>query len=213
MTVLLACGRTVSKHVLPRSQLLTRLATINQSLRVSSTDGRDSISNQSQRVTTRFALPIRTYATAGKPVGQPKAHTGRTPAKRTTTKKTTATTTPKKAAPKRAAAAKPKPKPKRTAKAKAKPKTKPKKRVLSANGQARKQATERTALRKKALLHAAPKQLPASAWAVCFVEHAPKKGEQVTIDGGSAKRASQAFKSLSPEEHEVCQLSLFASMC
>lgn len=204
MTVLLACARTVSKQPLPRSQLLTRLATTNPSLRVSSADGRDRIPNQPRGVTSRCALPIRTYATAGKPVGRPKAHTGRTPAKRTTIKKTTATTTPKKAAPKRAAVAKPKAKPKGAAKAKAKPKARPKKRVLTAQGQARKESAERTALKKKALLHAAPKQLPASAWAVCFVEHAPKKGEPVTIDGGSAKRASQAFKNLSAEEHEVC---------
>ena len=207
MTVLLACGRAVPKQLLPRPQLLTRLATTNPSLRVSSADGRDSISNQPCSVTSRFVLPIRSYATAGKPVGRPKAHTGRAPAKRTTTKKTTATTTPKKAAPKRAAAAKPKAKPKRAAKAKAKPKAKPRKRVLTARGQARKESAGRNALKNKALLHAAPKQLPASAWQVCFAEHAPKKGESVTIDGSSAKRASRAFKTMSPEEHEVCPTS------
>ncbi len=210
MTVLLSCGRTASKQLLPRSQLLTRLATTHQSLRVSSANGRDSISELPQNATKRFStvsLPIRTYATAATPVGRPKAHTGRTNAKRTTTKKSVATTTTRKPAPKRNAAAKPKAKPKTKVKAKAKPRAKPKKRALSANGQARKEATERTALRKKALLNQSPKQLPASAWSVCFSEHAPKKGERVTLDGSSAKRASQVFKNMTPEEHEVCQSS------
>ena len=51
-----------------------------------------------------------------------------------------------------------------------------------------------------------PKRLPETAWAVCFAENAPKKGEGITLDGAAAKRASTAYKNLSAEEREVHSL-------
>jgi hypothetical protein len=55
-----------------------------------------------------------------------------------------------------------------------------------------------------------PKNLPATAWTVCFVEHAPKKGETAGIDSGFAKRAAQAYRNMSPEEHEVSYILCLA---
>lgn len=203
MAVLPSCGRALSKSLIPRSgHLLTRLTTAYPTIRVSSTNGRDSSSDPSQTSLPRSfvtRLPIRTYATAtGRPVGRPKAHTGRTAAKRTTT--TTKSAGTKTAAPKKAAA---KSKPKKTVKAKAKPKAKLKKRALTEAGVARKEAIERVELRKKALLTGHPKRLPDTAWKVIFVENAPKKGSNFSLEGSHAKAASQVFQNLSLEEREV----------
>lgn len=207
MTVLLSSGRTLSKTLLPRSgPLLTRLASSHPTLRVSVVNGRETSSQSSQAAATQstsFSLPIRTYATVqNKPVGRPKAHTGRTTAKRTTTRSTTA----KKAAPKKAAK-KPAAK-KAKAKAKPKPKAKPKKREPTAASLARQEKKERTELKKRALLTGAPKQLPATAWAVCFTENGPKKGEMVDRSGTAAKRAAQVYRNVSLEEREVCSTLL-----
>ena len=210
MTVLLPCGRTLSKQLLPRSALLTRLATTHPSSRVSHSSGRDPTSDQSQNAVTRsiaFSPPIRTYATAAKPAGRPKAHTGRTTTKTKTPKKTITKKTAAKPGVKKAA-----PKKKKKVKAKAKPVPKTKKPV-SAAALARRQATERTGLKKKALLNEAPKTLPATAWAVCFVEHAPKKGEVTGLSSEHAKRASQAYKGMSAAEHEVRLSSILIGIC
>jgi hypothetical protein len=203
MTVLLPSGRILSRNLVPRSgPLLTRLTSTHQDTRVSIAKAREYSSASAQGPSTQprtFSLPIRTYATVeSKPVGRPKAHTGRTTAKRTTT-----------AAPKKKAAAKKKPaakKAKPKAKAKAKPKPKPKKKVSkqpTAATLARRERKEVSDLKKKALLTGAPKGLPDTAWAVCFVENGPKKGEAVDKSGTTAKRAAQVYRNLSAEEREV----------
>jgi hypothetical protein len=137
---------------------------------------------------------VRTFADGkpGRPGGRPKAHTGRTTAKRTT-----------KSTPTKKAAAKPKPAPKSKKKAKAKPKPKPKKKELSATAKKRMEAKERSELRKTALLTGAPKALPNNAWTLYFVAHGPKKGQPVDRSGSAVKAAAQAYKNISADEREV----------
>lgn len=204
MAVLPTCGRALSKSLLPRSgQVLTRLSTAYPTTRVSSTNGHNSSSEPSQTTLSRsfiVALPIRNYATAtGRPAGRPKAHTGRTPAKRTTTT-TKKASGAKTAAPKKAAA---KAKPKTKAKVKAKPKAKPRKREPSKTAIARKESSDRSELKKKALLTGQPKRLPDTAWTVLFVEHGPKKGTALDAGGTTSKATSQIYRNLSLEEREV----------
>lgn len=209
MTVLLPSSRTLSKQLLPRSsQLLTRLASTNSFTRVSFPQNRKSTSKDAQYESSRVSNIVqqcRTFAdAAARPAGRPKAHTGRTTTKRTTKKATgTRKASTTKAKPKKKAKAKPKPK--------AKPKAKPKTRVLSERGVARKEARERTALRKTALLNEAPKRLPDTAWQVCFLQHSPKKGER--LSGSGARTAAQEYRNMSLEEREVRQFRAHARQC
>merc|ERR1712230_113853 len=126
-----------------------------------------------------FSKHARTYATASpKPASRPKAHTGRTPAKRTATKKKTAKPSKKKAA------------------KKSKPKTRAKK-APSKTSIAQKARKAQLDLRAKALLDE-PKQLPSTAYMLVLVEESKNGGP---IKSRSAS-ASQRYKSLSPEERE-----------
>lgn len=207
MTVLIPCSRTLSglKVLPPSSHILTRLTSTNSRLRVPQSPSSNRSSTRPQCASTTLSTAfqqVRTFADGkpGRPVGRPKAHTGRTPAKRTTTATKKAAAKPKpKATPK------PKPKPKRKAKAAPKPKPKPKKRELSVTAKKRQEAKERTELKQQALLTGAPKALPDNAWTVFFVEKGPKKGEAVDKTGSRAKSAGQEYRTMSAEEREVRQ--------
>ena len=205
MTVLIPCSRTLSGlKVLPRSShALTRLISTNSNLRVSQPENTNKASTRPQCTSTSLSprfQQVRTFADGkpGRPAGRPKAHTGRTAAKRTTTKKAAVKPKPKskaKATPAKKAKAKPKPK------VKAKPK--PRKRELSATAKKLKEQKERSELKKQALLTGSPKALPYSAWTVFFVEKGPKKGEAVDKTGNRVKAAGQEYRNMSSEEREV----------
>ena len=203
MTVLIPCSRTASRQLISStSRLLTRQAIPSVTLRVRSIHTTVFIRPNRSTHTVPRALSIRStrsYATEGaaKPRGRPKAHTGREPAKRkpVAKKQPTAADAPAKknaGRPKKATKAKSKPK----------PKPKPKKTTLSVTAQKKQASQAQKALREKALLHP-PKKLPETAWTVLFVENAPKKGSGGNV-ASSAKGASEQYKNLSPEEHEVC---------
>lgn len=138
-------------------------------------------------------MTARSYATASgtRAAGRPKAHTGRTTAKKTTTKRAAKTTPRKKAT--------------KTSKKKPGTKTKPKatarkvKKPLSKTALKRAESTKLKDLKAAALLNE-PKALPASAWSVLFVESAVKGSP---INGAPAKAAAQKFRNLTPEEKEV----------
>lgn len=192
MTVIIPPVRNLSQSLLSRSHLLAR-ASLSSSplLRVTCkyTAG-NACPNTSQSFLLDSALPLRprSYATTSstRPIGRPKAHTGRTAAKRTTPGASSGTS---KSRSKKAG---------RKAKAK-KPKPKPKKRPVSKTAQKKAEAQKSRDLREKALLKP-PKKLPETAWTVLFSENAVKGSP---VSGDAAKSAAQKYRNLSPEELEV----------
>lgn len=215
MTIVLPLHRALSTKFAGRSfNVVTRLGYNPWLARVDHpsehNDGRSSLSrSQLSRI---YSIPARTYATtaasttttaARKPAGRPKAHTGRTPAKRTTK----AAAAPKKPGPKTAAGkarlgAKPKAK-KAKATPKPKPKTQPKRAVKKAPSKSalnKERIAKDRALKETALLNP-PKQLPAQPWQIYQIETQKKTNVSVVE---AAKAASASWKNLTPEEKEVC---------
>ncbi|KAJ9498009.1 hypothetical protein H2202_006612 [Exophiala xenobiotica] len=189
MVVLLSSRPLVSRLLARSTRTFTRRSAVKPIPRVSfHCSGTKEQSNNGSAWLDLAASSkhARTYATeSSKPASRPKAHTGRTPAKRTATTKTT-TPTKKKTA---------KPKKKKVAK-KPKPKTRAKKAPTKASI-ARDARKSRSDLRAKALLDE-PKQLPRTAYMLILVEESQKAGG---IKTGSPS-ASQRYRSLSPEERE-----------
>ncbi|ETN36242.1 uncharacterized protein HMPREF1541_08519 [Cyphellophora europaea CBS 101466] len=193
MTVIVSCSRTLSKQLPFRSGVLTRLISTNSTSRVARPQTECTTSQQNGGRSHVFTQPygsLRGYATTNKPAGRPKAHTGRTPAKRTT--KTTTTTANRK--PK----AKPKAKPKKKA-AKPKPKVRKAKKPPSASALKRDAREKRKEVKAKALLDQEPKQLPEQAWQL-YVSQRSTKGQQAT---SAIKSISDGYKNLRPEEREA----------
>jgi len=210
MTILVPVHRALSTKLAGRSfKVVSRLGYHPWSARVNqSSDHHEPKSTSSQARVGRICfISTRTYATtaAGKPASRPKAHTGRTPAKRTSKAATTDKPGPKTPEGKAKVGAKPKAK---TTKAKAKPKPKPtpkpKKPVKKAPSQSalnKERVTKEKALKEAALLDS-PKLLPAATWPVFFAESmgVPHDKRDTTR---MAQDASQKFKDLRPEEKEV----------
>ncbi|RMZ88256.1 hypothetical protein DV736_g4511, partial [Chaetothyriales sp. CBS 134916] len=73
---------------------------------------------------------------------------------------------------------------------------------LSEGAKKRKEAAERTELKKQALLSGAPKALPDNAWRVFFVERGPKKGEALDKSGSRTKATALEYRTISAEERE-----------
>ena len=148
-------------------------------------------------------LPCTTRRSyADRPVGRPKAHTGRTTAARKKAPTTSKTQAAKKPAAKKST---PKARPKATQKAKPKAKPKPKpakprtKRKLTEAEQ--KAATIKT-LKAQAL--APPHGVPSSAWSVFLAEHVRAAPRETRSElGPISKEASAAYKNLEPERLEV----------
>lgn len=179
--------RTLSK--LPvRSGLLTRLISTNASLRVARP--------QIDYTKSQSAYTQRSYAT--RTPSKPKAHTGRTTAK----KRTTTTTKAK-------SAAKPKKKP---AKKTAKPKPKKVKKAPSATALKRKATQDRRELREKGLVGKEPKGLPDNAWIVYLTDRVKGSNASTSV-GDAARTAATQFKSLSPAEREVGILRTIFDPC
>lgn len=196
MTVLLPYGRTLPKQLATRSGILTRLVSTARVARPQA-QSRPSKENPDGSHTSYLAFGAsRSYATAaGRPASKPKAHTGRTTAKGTTKK----TATKPKAQPKKSTKAKPKPKPK------ANPKPKVKK-APSASVLKREATQKRVSRKEMGLLRKEPKQLPERAWTVFCQQAGAPKGESVT---SRMSAVGVRFKQISPEEREVCPLSMY----
>jgi len=143
-------------------------------------------------------------------VGRPKAHTGRTPARRTTK-----TTTPKKPGPKTAegkknVGRKPKadasPKPKKTAKKAVK---KAEKKAPSKTAVAEKRRTRERELKAQALLDT-PKALPSTPWHILFTETNQNQPAASLVEcQNRTKEAAQKLKDFTPEQKEA---SLYRSL-
>lgn len=215
MTIIIPAHRALTSKLAGRSfKVVTRygynpwLARVNQT-EESKTSQRWSPSYSSGMISTR------NYATttAKAPAGRPKAHTGRTPARKTATSKPGPKTAEGKSKvgrkPKAQSKAKPKPKPKKKVVAK-KPARKPKKPSTPqavARAEKLKANKEIRELKGKALLDS-PKALPHSAWHVIFTEFqnaAKGSGTPVTA---TTKEAVAKLKSLTPEEQEVGPLTM-----
>lgn len=207
MAILIPVHRALSTKLAGRSfKVVSRLGYHPWSARVNqSPDHHEPKSTSSQARVGRICfISTRTYATtaAGKPASRPKAHTGRTPAKRASKAATTDKPGPKTPEGKAKVGAKPKAK---TTKAKAKPKRerpmKPVKKALSKSALNKERVTKEKALKAAALLDS-PKLLPATAWQVVFAE-----SKRVPHDQHDVKRiaqdAGQKYKDLRPEEKEV----------
>ena len=214
MTIAIPMHRALSTKLAGRSfNVVTRLGYNPWLARVnhdSPSNNESKPSQPSSRSSRICFVATRSYATSAtaKPVSRPKAHTGRTPAKRTRTaapKKPG----PKTAAGKKAVGRKPKPKPK-AKKAPAKPKPKPRKPAVkkvpskTALNQAR--IAKEKAVKEKALLDT-PKKLSETPWTIIFAEAqtGSKAGEQT----GNAKIAGEKLKNLTPEEKEVSTIETF----
>ena len=205
MTLFALPVRALSQNIASRSHYLLARAslTTNPLLRVSQKQSTRQLSQDSRHdFVLDSALPqqSRNYATTApaKPVGRPKAHTGRAPAKRAPrTKSATATKT---TTAKKSTAAK-KTGVRRTTKRKtvAKKATPRKKKPLSKTALKRQQTQASRELKEKALLDA-PKRLPATAWALVFTESAVKGAP---IDGTGARSAAQKYRNIDAAEHEV----------
>lgn len=171
----------------------------------------DSIA-YSSLLSTRLSVRCFATGTEGRPASRPKAHTGRTPAKRQSTAKQAGSTT-KKAATSTKKASKPKKKPakkskkpkKKVVKTKAKPKRTT--RVLT---EKQKQAKETKAkgekirlLKEKALTP--PSAGSKSAFLVFHSEHSKNhKGIRATE---ISKEISTKWKQITPEQREVRSIS------
>ena len=196
MTIYIAPARALSQNLLFRSHHLLLRASLSTSpiLRVSqhySTKPESSALSLTFPLDSALPLQSRSYATTtpSKPVGRPKAHTGRTPAKRTATKrKPTARSASTTKTPRRGITNAKKPA--------AKPR---KKKVVSKTAQKKLENKKAKDLKEQALLNA-PKRLPSTAWTVIFTENAVKGAP---ISGNSAKSAAQKYRNLSLEELEV----------
>lgn len=212
MTITLPAHRALTSKLAGRSyQVVTRygynpwLARVNHTS--TSSDDIRSASPVASSCRIGF-LTTRTYATSTTkaPVGRPKAHTGRAPARKTT--KTTAAAKkpgPKTAAGKSKVGRKPKAKTATKTKAKAKkPVKKPTvKKPLSKTALNKKRLTEERELKQKALLDT-PKNLPSHAWGVYFKEiQEASKGENKAVSEVTREAATK-YKSFTPEEKEVC---------
>ena len=187
MTAALPFSRSLPKHVLARStRTFTRPSHSSSLLRVTCTC--DANRDRPEHRTDSLGLAsiyrrARTYATASaKPASRPKAHTGRTAAKRRT-------------AAKEAAPAKSTKKPKKKAVKKPIPRVK---KPLSKSALLKKERQATRELREAALLNN-PKQLPQTAFTLIFTEETKKSGDART----KATSASEKYRSLSPEEREV----------
>lgn len=209
MTVAIPLHRALSTKLAGRSfQVVTRVGYNPWLARVD--QQHDTIfrpkSTQSSSFSGRiYSLTSRDYATAAasRPAGRPKAHTGRTPAKRTTK-----TTTPKKPGPKTPAGKK-KVGRKPDAKTPAKPKKVAKKAPSKTALLEQRRAHERE-LKTKALLDT-PKSLPATPWQIIFAEtHQKGKVSSLAESQNVTKEAAQKFRDLTPEEKEA---SLYSSCC
>ena len=159
-------------------------------------------------LSTRVSARSFATGTEGRPASRPKAHTGRTPAKRQSTAKPAGSTT-KKAPTSTKKASKPKKKPakkskkpkKKAVKTKAKPKRKP--RVLTDK---QKQAKETKAKRERIRLLKEKALSPPSpgcktAWLVFHSEHS--KGQKGSNATGISKEVAAEFKQITPEQREV----------
>ncbi|RMZ80453.1 hypothetical protein DV737_g2974, partial [Chaetothyriales sp. CBS 132003] len=73
---------------------------------------------------------------------------------------------------------------------------------LSEAGKKRKAASERSQLKKQALLSGAPKALPDTAWRLFFAEKGPKKGEALDTTRSRVQAAAHEYGSISAEERE-----------
>ncbi len=185
MTVALPISRSLAQQLLARSaRSLTRPVSSNPLLRVNCACGHDKDHpSYPSKYTSLGQLfkQTRSYATAtGKPVGRPKQHTGRTPAKRTpkakATKKSTSTKKPttKKATPRA-------------------------KKAPSKSALLKKARKEQTDLKATALLQE-PKRLPTTPYQLILVEET--KGTKTTVTAG-ATAASNKYKNLALADREV----------
>lgn len=204
MTIAVPVHRALTTKLAGRSfNVVTRLGYNPWLARVPhNTDTHEPTPTSSRSQSSRiYAITPRSYATstARKPAGRPKAHTGRTPAKRTTKAATAKKPGPKTAAGKAKVGAKPKAK-----KAKAKPKKAVKKTVKKAPTKSalnKERVAKEKSLKEAALLNP-PKALPANAWAVYFTE-AQKGKHSFDRSGQITKEAAQNFKDITPEQKEV----------
>lgn len=215
MTITIPVHRALSTKLAPRSfNVVTRWGYNPWLARVNSTSNNENDANTSRlclQSKSRHTIGTRYYATdaAAKPVSRPKAHTGRTPAKRSTKASTSSKPGPKTAAGKKAVGRKPKAK---TTKAAAKPKTKKAvkkpvkkpaaKKVPSKTALLAKRRAKNKELKEKALLNA-PKQLPQTAWGVQFGEaQSAARGSGQNI-GMVTRNAAEQHRGLTPEQKEV----------
>jgi hypothetical protein len=204
MTVALPVTRSLATQLLARSvRSLTRPASSHTLPRV---NGSSDTNNESYIFPLEFSRARRayrhgrTYATAAaKPVGRPKAHTGRAPARTTTTRATNSSTTTKKSTAKKSPG-----RPKK--KAAKKPAKKAARRKRSATATKKAVATraraKATDLRTAALLDT-PKGLPSTVFQLLVTEETKKNKGQAGGIGAGAKTASARYKSLTLEEREV----------
>ena len=202
MTVILPYSRVLSRQLPIRSGLLTRLISTDSSARVSHHQHGSkppTLSSLGRRTSRSYATATVTV-TVPKTAAKPKAHTGRTTARKTTATKTKA---PAKKAPAKKTKAKPKKKVVKKAKAKPKPKPKPapKRKPLSASAVKKAAIVKQAALKEKALLRQEPKLLPANAWTVFNSQQT--KGTK-SLASVATKQNGAAFRALSPAEREVC---------
>lgn len=217
MTLAIPFHRAISTKLAPRGfNVVTRWGYNPWLARVNSTANTENDIDTPRsylQSKSRYFIATRSYATkaAAKPASRPKAHTGRTPAKRSTKTSTSSKPGPKTAAGKKAVGRKPKTTTRKTTKAATKTAPKPRKSAVKKPPSAAALLRERRArdkeLKEKALLNSAtPKTLPSSAWTVIFSE--AQTGSHSFGDASNiAKEAAQKFRNLTPEEKEVCQRS------
>lgn len=206
MTIAIPIHRAFSTKLAPRGfNVVTRWGYNPWLARVNSTTNNDNGVDSTRlclRSQSRSTVATRFYATGStaKPASRPKAHTGRTPAKRSTKASTSSKPGPKTPAGKKAVGRKPKTK-KPKAATKPKPKKQTTKKPPSATSLLAKRRVQDKELKQKALLDS-PKKLPATAWAVIFSE-AQTKGQPFSQASNVTKEAAQKLRNLTPEEKEV----------
>lgn len=208
MTITIPVHRALSTKLAPRSfNVVTRWGYNPWLARVNSTSKDDNDAHSSHlllRAQSRQSIGTRFYATgtAAKPASRPKAHTGRTPAKRTTKASTSSKPGPKTAAGKRAVGRKLKGK--TTAKAKKVVKKPAVKRAPSKTALLAQRRAKNKELKEKALLNS-PKELPSTPWRVLFAE-LQQAGRGTAPASSIAKDAGEKHRNLTPEEKEVSSL-------
>ncbi|KAK5091063.1 hypothetical protein LTR05_001243 [Lithohypha guttulata] len=156
-------------------------------------------------------LDTRSYATktGSKPASRPKAHTGRTPARRTTKASTSSKPGPKTTAgksnvgrPKGSKTTKTKTGKKASAKPKAPPKKPAVKKAPSKTTLTRERVAKEKQLKATALLDT-PKNLPATPWTIIFGETHKNKSNASTADRRNlSNEAAQKYRNLTAEEKE-----------
>lgn len=192
MVVLISYGRTLPKQLAIGSDILTRLVSTARVVRPQTQSSPSKQISNGSRTSYLAFRPARSYATSSaKPASKPKAHTGRTAAKRTTKK----TSTKPKAQPKK----------KKKKSVKAKPKPKKVKKEPSEATLKRRASKKRVELKERALHNKEPKRLADNPWTV-FAQSSLNKGESLTT---RATALGASWKQISPEEREVCVLPTY----